>query len=276
MLEGYRRSFECATGRVVSDSSRETSLPDRRAPHGAFVAVTGQSPVAGRATGVAAVHHRSWTSSPDQLAIPTGQALPVDCSCGVILLPNGRPLTVAASDGLAGSVDEIQYQAGQGPRPAASHTGQLHHVPDISREKRWPRFASHGFAQGARRIVRPAERIRAGTAGALNLYATQPEVTTRPRSSRPRFSPATWPVPWPSRRSWPIRSSCRRICGRRWPPGRSSTRRWASDGRRRRDAQAGVRDPAPGLEQSHSRWRPSRGHRGRGQRPPPGPDSFQP
>ena len=112
----------------------------------------------------------------DQLAILTVQALPVDCSCGVTLQPNGRPLTVAASDGLARSVDEIQYEAGQGPCLAALHTGQLHHVPDISREERWPRFTSHAFAQGVRSILSVPLNVSGGTAGALNLYATQPQV----------------------------------------------------------------------------------------------------
>ena len=41
-------------------------------------------------------------------------------SCGITLQPNGRPLTVASSDGLASQVDELQYGLDEGPVPGVA------------------------------------------------------------------------------------------------------------------------------------------------------------
>jgi GAF domain-containing protein len=109
----------------------------------------------------------------NRLATLTVQALPIPTSCGVTLQPNGRALTVAASDSLARSIDEIQYQAGEGPCLESLHTGQVHHISDMSREERWPRFTAHAFAQGVLSSLSVPLIALDGTAGALNLYSTR-------------------------------------------------------------------------------------------------------
>ena len=43
------------------------------------------------------------------LAVLAARELGGDLSCGIILQPRGRPLTVASSDVTAAQVDEVQY-----------------------------------------------------------------------------------------------------------------------------------------------------------------------
>ena len=50
-----------------------------------------------------------------ELAVLAARTLGAGLSCGITLQPNGRPLTVASSDGFASQVDELQYKLDEGP-----------------------------------------------------------------------------------------------------------------------------------------------------------------
>jgi hypothetical protein len=64
------------------------------------------------------------------------------------LRPGGQPRTVAASGRLAGHVDEIQYGVDQGPCLDAMRTGEVHYVPDLGAEDRWPGFGTAALGYG--------------------------------------------------------------------------------------------------------------------------------
>jgi GAF domain-containing protein len=100
-------------------------------------------------------------------------------SCGITLMPNGRPLTVASSDLLAGQIDQLQYQAGQGPCLEAAERGEPVLVADLAREpasERWNGFGLRAVAHGIRSSLSLPLTTGATTVGALNLYAPVPDL----------------------------------------------------------------------------------------------------
>jgi GAF domain-containing protein len=92
-------------------------------------------------------------------------------SCGITLRPGGRPLTVASSDELAATVDEVQYGIDKGPCLHAMRTGEVVHVPDTAGEPRWAGFEVRAAAHGVRSSLSIPLIADDKQLGALNLYA---------------------------------------------------------------------------------------------------------
>jgi GAF domain-containing protein len=92
-------------------------------------------------------------------------------SCGITLRPGGRPLTVASSDELAATVDEVQYGIDKGPCLHAMRTGEVVHVPDTAGEPRWAGFEVRAAAHGVRSSLSIPLVADDKQLGALNLYA---------------------------------------------------------------------------------------------------------
>lgn len=114
-----------------------------------------------------------------RLAGLAAQAMPADCSCGITLQPDRRPLTVASSDDFAVAVDEIQYTTGQGPCLEAMASGQTRRVPDLAQDQRWPLFGPQALASGVTGILsEPLTDPTGQPVGALNLYFTRPQAIT--------------------------------------------------------------------------------------------------
>jgi GAF domain-containing protein len=111
-----------------------------------------------------------------ELAVLAARATAPGTSCGVTLRPDGRPATVASSDDLALRVDEIQYSAHSGPCLDSLRDGDVVHIPDLMREKRWPVFTSNALAHGVRSSMSVPLTGDFGIVGALNLYAPRPDV----------------------------------------------------------------------------------------------------
>jgi GAF domain-containing protein len=107
-----------------------------------------------------------------EVAVAAVRALPSAAACGVTLEPNGRARTVAASSELANQVDEVQYEADQGPCLDAMNAGETIYVPDLVDEERWPQFTSAALSYGIRSILSTPLRGLDSSVGALNLYAT--------------------------------------------------------------------------------------------------------
>lgn len=104
-------------------------------------------------------------------------------SCAITLEPDGRPLTVAASDPRAALVDEAQYEMGEGPCLHALQTGQQVIIEDTMGPERWGGFSVRAAANGIRSCLSlplNAEGIR----GALNLYAPVPHGFGEPEIQR--------------------------------------------------------------------------------------------
>jgi GAF domain-containing protein len=92
-------------------------------------------------------------------------------SCGITLRPGGRPLTVASSDELAATVDEVQYGIDKGPCLHAMRTGEVVHIPDTAGEPRWAGFEVRAAAHGVRSSLSIPLIADDKQLGALNLYA---------------------------------------------------------------------------------------------------------
>ncbi|MFY9808188.1 MAG: hypothetical protein WAK86_13090, partial [Pseudonocardiaceae bacterium] len=86
----------------------------------------------------------------DRLAALTAQALPEGSSCGVTVRQNSRAVTLAASDEYARRIDQVQYDAGEGPCLETMATGKPHYIVDTAIETRWPSFCLAAHEGGAR------------------------------------------------------------------------------------------------------------------------------
>ena len=92
-------------------------------------------------------------------------------SCGITLRPGGRPLTVASSDQLAATVDEVQYGIEKGPCLHAMRTGEVVSVTDTAGEPRWAGFEVQAAAHGVGSSLSIPLIAEDRQIGALNLYA---------------------------------------------------------------------------------------------------------
>jgi hypothetical protein len=82
--------------------------------------------------------------------------------------------TVAASDEVAGRIDEVQFDLGEGPCWDALSTGLPVLAPDLSAVRRWPAFSEAIEAQQVGSLFAFPLIIGPLRIGALDLYAVQP------------------------------------------------------------------------------------------------------
>ena len=81
--------------------------------------------------------------------------------------------TRAGTDDLVYQVDQVQYDAGEGPCLDAMYEHQTVHLPDMASEQRWPRF-THGAAElGVGSMLAFQLWVHEDNLGALNLYSAQ-------------------------------------------------------------------------------------------------------
>lgn len=84
--------------------------------------------------------------------------------------------SVASSDRLATDVDELQYEAHEGPCLEGLASGELLVVDDYLADPRWPRYGAHAVAYGVRSSISVPMNAAGTTVGALNSYAMEPGV----------------------------------------------------------------------------------------------------
>ncbi|SHN47642.1 GAF and ANTAR domain-containing protein [Cryptosporangium aurantiacum] len=101
-------------------------------------------------------------------------------ACGLTAHRDGQPFTAATSAELAARVDEIQYDADQGPCLEALHTGRAVWVDDLSVDVRWPRYRMPALAAGVASSLSLPLRVDGHTVAALNLYSVQARAFTSP------------------------------------------------------------------------------------------------
>ena len=95
---------------------------------------------------------------------------------GVTVWPAGRkPRSLACTDRIALTVDELQYSLGDGPCLVAAKEDEPVRIPDLATDDRWPGFSRLTLA---RTPVRSALSFHLGDAperAALNLYGRAPD-----------------------------------------------------------------------------------------------------
>ena len=112
----------------------------------------------------------------DRLSAMAADAVHPDVSCGITLIRDGQPTTVANSDGRASQVDEIQYSNGDGPCLQSARTQEVVEVPDFAAEKRWEDFPIRAMAHGIQSSLSMPLAVERVGVGALNLYAAHAAV----------------------------------------------------------------------------------------------------
>jgi len=115
---------------------------------------------------------RDGENLPDTLVRLCARTVPVS-GVGVALMTDDGPAgTVAASDGGARQLEELQFTLGQGPCVDASCTGRPVLAPDLARtsSRSWPRFRAGAEAAGLRAVFAFPLQVGAIRLGVLDLY----------------------------------------------------------------------------------------------------------
>jgi hypothetical protein len=132
---------------------------------------------------LAAVFARSPDSAgwPGALVTLCGEQLPVT-GVGMALMDDDGPAgTVAATDGAALVLEELQFTLGEGPCVDASRSGRPVLQADLERgaTRRWPAFADGALAAGVRSVFAFPLRLGAIRVGVLDLYRGTPGPLSR-------------------------------------------------------------------------------------------------
>lgn len=120
------------------------------------------------------------SSLPDRLVNACAQALPVTGVAMVLMTDAGPAGSVAASDGPAATMEELQYTLGEGPCIESSRSGRPVLLPDLalSGPSRWPGFSAGALGAGICAIFAFPLRVGAIRLGVLDLYRDVPGALT--------------------------------------------------------------------------------------------------
>lgn len=83
---------------------------------------------------------------------------------------DGVVITAGASDDRSLQLDELQYDAGEGPCLQAIHSGLIVQVDEFATEGRFPGFAWAAAARGVASCLSLPVTVAGRTAGGMNLY----------------------------------------------------------------------------------------------------------
>jgi GAF domain-containing protein len=86
--------------------------------------------------------------------------------------------TIAGSDELVRRVDQAQIDFSQGPCMDALYEKRTVPLPDMGRERRWPRFASRAVELGVHSMLSFQLYVTGDDLGALNLYSPRTHAFT--------------------------------------------------------------------------------------------------
>lgn len=99
-----------------------------------------------------------------------------DLQIGVSLVVDGHVETGAWLGDAVCRIDNAQYESDDdGPCVEAIHTGEIHEVRDMLRDRRWPHFARTAVDNGVHSSLSLPLVAHGQTLGAINVYAPHPE-----------------------------------------------------------------------------------------------------
>jgi plasmid stability protein len=127
---------------------------------------------------VADILRAAWAESPDGSGLPASltaacvRSLPVSGVGMALMTDEGPAGVIAATDGAAVKLEELQFTLGEGPCVDASQTGRPVLQPDLARTAplRWPAFAGGALDAGVRALFAFPLRVGAIRVGVLDLY----------------------------------------------------------------------------------------------------------
>jgi transcriptional regulator with GAF, ATPase, and Fis domain len=90
---------------------------------------------------------------------------------GITQVSGQKFTTTAASDKLIDELDQLQYQAGEGPCLDAARHHETVRCDDLRTDDRWPRFARQATDLGVLSVLSLQLFVGGDSLGALNLYA---------------------------------------------------------------------------------------------------------
>ena len=98
----------------------------------------------------------------------------------VTLERHGRLMTVAATDDAVLTMDQHQYDTGEGPCLAAKADATWYYIEELADETRWPNFVPLALEQGIHSILSSPLMTHDRPQGALNIYSSTDRAFGRP------------------------------------------------------------------------------------------------
>ncbi|WP_284979355.1 GAF and ANTAR domain-containing protein [Arthrobacter sp. fls2-241-R2A-200] len=109
-------------------------------------------------------------------AAAVSEAVGLDVLCGITLSRRRRTATVAGSTHEARLIDQVQQEYGDGPCLEAMRHHATVHVPDTSKEERWPEYCGVIAERGHMAALCVPLELDEGATAALNFFAPQANV----------------------------------------------------------------------------------------------------
>jgi hypothetical protein len=127
---------------------------------------------------VAEILRAAWAGSPDGTGLPGSlvahcvRSLPITGAGLALMTDEGPAGMIAATDGAAIALEQLQFTLGEGPCVDASETGRPVLQPDLARTAamRWPAFAGGALEAGILAVFAFPLRVGAIRLGVLDLY----------------------------------------------------------------------------------------------------------
>lgn len=122
---------------------------------------------------------------PQRLVVACGSQLPISGAAVVLMTDSGPAGTVAATDGPAAIMEELQFTLGEGPCVDSSRTGRPVLEAELARSgpRKWPGFSAGALAAGIEAIFAFPLRVGGIRVGVLDLYRDQPGTLSKPELS---------------------------------------------------------------------------------------------
>lgn len=117
-----------------------------------------------------------WDVTRDLMADIRGDQRGISWAATIFRL--GRAHTVAAGSETAREADREQCSFSDGPVMEAVRTGEFVLLSDVSRDRRWPGYASAAAGHGVQSLLSMPLASEGGTSAAINLYAAFPHAFT--------------------------------------------------------------------------------------------------
>ena len=121
----------------------------------------------------------------------TKDVMPGHTEASISLMTNDKPITAVFTGQLALDCDETQYGRGHGPCLHAASSGEQTYIDDTRSDPRWRDYMERAAARGVLSSLSIPLPISEGMAGALNIYAQEPQAfdDEQVQSSAARFAP---------------------------------------------------------------------------------------